>query len=110
MIPKTAAGRALVILWAACHVLLLVFAFVYQKAHDMPVAFGWLILPLSFPLSFPGIAAVGTIYSAISLRLGIPYHPFWGILPLWLASIGLGYLQWFVLVPKAVRLIFRSKS
>ena len=96
-------GRALARLWLALYIAVLVFGFVQRDVHDMPIAFTWFLLLLSFPLGSLAVVLIGVALGSS----GLQYFPFWSEVPLWLAAVAIGYLQWFVLVPAMVRKIFR---
>lgn len=99
-------GRALAALWLALCLAVLVFGFVQRDVHDMPIAFTWFLLLLSFPL---GAGAVVFLGAALGSS-GLQYFPFWSEVPLWLAAVVVGYLQWFVLVPALARKISRRRG
>lgn len=110
MFPRSLAGRALAVLWLLCAAGLLVFAYVQQGIHDMPVALTWLLILLAFPIGFVAAPAVGIAWSSLAANAGLVYHPFWHSLPLWVAIVSLGYLQWFVVVPKLFRRLSRANT
>ncbi|MDT9002470.1 hypothetical protein RQP53_24575 [Paucibacter sp. APW11] len=109
LIPKTVIGRALALLWLLMCAGLLVFAFVQRDVHDMPVAFTWLMIGLTFPIGLPAAAIVGMLMSQLYAKFGLTYSPFMDLLPDWLAMVSLGYLQWFVVVPSIVRRLSRGE-
>ncbi|MCX9158568.1 hypothetical protein OPU71_20845 [Niveibacterium sp. 24ML] len=78
---------------------MLAFSYIQQDIHDMPVAFMWLMILLSFPTGALGAALVGIVWPPLSSFFGFEYQPFLDLLPYWVALAGLGYLQWFVAVP-----------
>jgi hypothetical protein len=88
---------------------LLVFAFAQQSVHDMPVAFTWLMIFLTFPVGLVGAPLVGVVWSSLARALGFAYQPFVDLLPTWLALVALGYAQWFVVLPAIVRRVGRAK-
>lgn len=108
-IPKTIIGRALTLLWLLACFGLLLFAFVQRGVHDMPVAFTWLLIALTFPIGLPVGAIVGILMSQAYAKLGLPYSPFLDLLPSWLVMVSFGYLQWFVVVPGIGRRLLRGK-
>lgn len=85
--------------WLLAATGLLLFAWQQQGIHDMPVAFFWLLVFLTMPLGFPVIALVGVLTSLIEAIFGIPYNPFWDLVPVWLFGTAVGYVQWFILIP-----------
>jgi len=77
---------------------MLVFAWVQQSIHDMPEAFIWLMIFLTFPIGY-AVAMVFGVVASLLPESGAPYHPFWDVVPLWFALTIAGYAQWFVFVP-----------
>ena len=108
--PSSTVGRALAALWLALCVCVLVFGFVQQDIHDMPVAFMWFMIFLTCPLGFLGIAFDYFVVQPITNAAGSVYHPFISLLPSWFAMTVLGYLQWFKLAPAICALSFRLVS
>ena len=86
----------------------LIFGYVQQGIHDMPVAFTWLMIFLSFPLGFLGIGFDYLVIEPLGKAMGLSYHAFFSLFPSWLAMTVLGYLQWFKLVPKAIVMLARA--
>jgi hypothetical protein len=72
--------------------------------HDMPVAFTWLLILLTAPAGF---LAMVVAKITVSEALGLAYHPFFSVLPLWVAAVFAGYFQWFVVVPWIARPLIR---
>lgn len=87
----------------------LAFAFTQQSVRDMPVAFTWLMIFLTFPVGLLGAPFVGVIWSSLSKAIGLGYHPFIDLLQMWLALVAVGYAQWFVVLPAVVRRLRRAK-
>ncbi|HEU4459230.1 MAG TPA: hypothetical protein VFR90_08925 [Methylibium sp.] len=85
----------------------LAFGFVQRGVHDMPVAFAWFMIILSAPVGLLIVALIGVATSEASQALGLAYHPFVNLLPLWVAAVIGGYVQWFVAVPWVARKVFR---
>jgi hypothetical protein len=110
MFPKSPIGRVLATLWLLCAAGLLVFAYVQQGIHDMPVALTWFLILLALPIGFAAAPVVGIAWSSLAANAGLGYHPFWHSLPLWVVVVSLGYLQWFVVVPKMFRWLSRANS
>lgn len=100
LFPTSVVGRVLAFLWLAACLLVLGFGYFQQHIHDMPVAFVWFMIFLAFPCGLVVSAIVGFISAEITSRLGVAYHPFFDLIPLWIASVITGYVQWFVLLPK----------
>ncbi|MDP3356854.1 MAG: hypothetical protein Q8M51_13475 [Polaromonas sp.] len=109
MFPRSTVGRLVASLWLAACIGVLVFGYVQQHIHDMPVAFTWLMIYLTFPVGMAGAAFVGMASSFLS-EVGVPYHPFWHLMPYWLVLVVLGYAQWFVVLPLLVRKVFGVRS
>jgi hypothetical protein len=86
----------------------LLFGFIQQDIHDMPVAFTWFMIYLSFPLGFLGIGFDYFAIEPIAKAFGLAYDPFFSLLPSWIAMTIIGYLQWFKLVPKALAMLVRA--
>ena len=99
VLPVSTVGRIAAILWLLAASGLLLFAWQQQHINDMPEAFIWLMIFLTIPIGFPVIAVVGVATSVIEASLGLTYHPFWNLLPVWLIGTASGYVQWFVLLP-----------
>ena len=109
LIPKTIIGRSFALLWLLACTALLLFAFVPRDVHDMPAAFTWLLIALTFPIGLPVGAVVGILMSQAYAKFGLPYSPFLDLLPSWLVMVSVGYLQWFVVVPGIGRRLVRGK-
>ena len=89
--------------WVSACLGVLYFGYVQRAIHDMPVAFTWFMVILSFPLGIPGVLIAGLGWPALMHSLGYPYAPFRDELPIWVLAFVLGYWQWFVLLPGAAR-------
>ena len=57
-------------------------------------------------------APVGVVVIPIAdmATSGASYNPVLDLLPLWVAAVVFGYMQWFVAVPWLVRKVFRGRS
>lgn len=97
------------IAWLAACLGVLLFGYANREAHDMPVAFLWLIGLLAFPIGTAAMVAVGMVMGVFSTLFAVPYHPFWEELPPWLAAVIAGYWQWFVFIPQQVH-EYKSRS
>jgi hypothetical protein len=106
--PRSNLARLLVALWLAACLALLAFAFIQRGVHDMPVAFAWLLIFLTFPIGLAAIMVVGPVWAWISTQLGVAYDPFVDLLPYWFVLVALGYMQWFVVLPMLWRRVVRS--
>jgi hypothetical protein len=98
-IPKAIKEKSSARAWLLLCVAVLVFGWIQRDIHDMPEAFIYLMIALTVPIGFLVAITVGTATSYISQALNISYHPFWDLMPFWLSSTVLGYVQWFILVP-----------
>jgi hypothetical protein len=107
LIPHARLGRVLALLWLLACLALLAFAYLKRAAPDMPQAFTWGLIALSFPIGLPAGAAVGMSMSWAYANAGLPYEPFTDLLPSWLVMVLAGYLQWFVGLPAACRWLRR---
>lgn len=103
MFPRSLTGRLVLGMWLAAASGLLAFAYVQRDIHDMPVAFLWLMIFLTFPLGVIGSVAVGAVSATIFSSLGFGYQPFLEMAAYWCVLVVLGYVQWFILVPAVVR-------
>jgi hypothetical protein len=108
LVPRNFPARALALLWLLLCFAVLVFGFVQRSIHDMPVAFIWFMIFLSFPVGFVVAFVFGLLISTVGAAAEIPYVPFWHELPFWLAAVAAGYLQWFVLLPALMRFVLRA--
>lgn len=107
LVPKSLCGRCTLLVWLALCAAALVFAYVQQRIHDMPIAFFWFMVFLAMPIGYPVGALFGYGISVVLGPLGIPEHPFWSLVPVWVGFVVFGYLQWFVAVPFIVRALWR---
>ena len=71
--------------------------------HDMPVAFAWFVIVLSFPLGLAGILTQVLLWPTFPEDIGLSETGFAGILLLWTVTFLLGYWQWFILCPSIAR-------
>jgi len=101
--PTSTLGRTAATAWVSLCLGVLVFGYVQRSVHDMPVAFTWFMIILSFPLGIPGVLAAGLGWPGVMNGLGFSYEPFRDELPIWVLAFVLGYWQWFVLLPRALR-------
>lgn len=89
---------------------LLALAYVQRAAPDMPVAFTWLLVALTFPTGLLTGALVGMSMPWVYTQGWWPYSPFLDLLPSWLVMVLTGYLQWFVWLPALHRWIRKDKT
>jgi hypothetical protein len=87
--------------WASACPAILVLAYVQREIHDMPEAVLWLTIFLTFSAGLIGIIVAGWISYVFPDSGGpSPIQHFWAVVPYWAIAVVLGYLQWFVAVPK----------
>jgi hypothetical protein len=110
VLPTSRVGRVLAYIWLGACVAVLIFAYAQRAVHDMPEAFGWLMLALSCPLGLVAVPIVGISWSALLSAMGLQYQPFRDELPIWLIAVVVGYWQWFVLIPSIARRIRSSRK
>jgi len=108
LVPRSIFGRLFAGLWFAACVSLLVFAYVQRGIHDMSIAFIWLLVFLTFPVGIAMVVIVGPAWSWLSNQMGITYDPFLDLLPYWVVLVGLGYAQWFIVLPALLRKALRA--
>lgn len=108
VLPKTRFARLLVAAWISLCIAVLVFGVIQRSIHDMPIAFTWFMLVLSAPVGLIIIPVIGMATSNASSALGVPYEPVLDLVPLWLAAVVFGYMQWFIAVPWLVRKVLRG--
>jgi len=109
LLPASFFARAAAAVWLALCLALLVFAYAQREVHDMPVAFTWLLIALTFPIGLPTAGVVSVLAAWVSESVGLAYSPFLSLLPMWLATVAIGYLQWFVLCPAIARRLLRGR-
>ena len=108
--PTSLLGRILATLWLTACLGVLLFAYVQQGIHDMPIAFFWFMAFLSAPIgSFFG-ALVGGGWSLLTDAIGSIYHPFLDLLPMWITFVVVGYFQWFVALPWVIIKILKKMT
>jgi hypothetical protein len=94
-------SRVFATVWVLACTAILVLAYVQREIHDMPEAVLWLTIFLTFPAGLIGIILAGWASYFFRESGGIsPIGQFWGVVPYWMIAVGLGYLQWFVALPK----------
>jgi len=103
LFPKSILGKVMAAVWLMACIAVLVFGFVQRDIDDMPIAFIWFMIFLTFPIGAAALVALGVMFGVLDIAFGISYHPFWDELPLWFISVALGYWQWFLLIPRSSR-------
>ncbi len=98
LIPTSTIGRVVACTWLLACVGMVVFAWEQQGIHDMPEAFIWLMIFLTFPIGYAVAMVVGVVMSVLP-ESSAAYHPFWDLVPMWIALTVAGYFQWFVAIP-----------
>ena len=94
--------KYLTAIWLLSCIGILVFAYIQNDVHDMPIAVIWLLIFMTFPVGMLAAPLIGLLISNITPMLGISYHPFSEIIVYLIALVSLGYLQWFIIVPRAI--------
>lgn len=89
--------------WSFLCISVLLFGYFQRDIHDMPVAFYWLIIIFTAPVGIVVGPVTGIATTYFSNLFGIPYSPFFSLVPSWLILVVSGYLQWFVAVPKLIK-------
>jgi hypothetical protein len=105
-VPTSSLRRLLAIIWLLLCATVLAFGYARRDAYDMSVAFTWMLILLSAPAGFLAIAA--TKAAGVPEMIGFGNHPFFSLLPLWVAAVIAGYFQWFVVVPLITGRLTRS--
>jgi hypothetical protein len=101
LLPPSNVARFLAAVWASACPAILVLAYVQREIHDMPEAVLWLTIFLTFSAGLIGIIVAGWISYVFPDSGGLsPIQHFWAVVPYWAIAVVLGYLQWFVAVPK----------
>jgi len=100
MIPKTKIGQFIAVLWLTACIGILFFAYIQQSIHDMPVAFIYLMMFISAPVGLIVAPITGIATSYLFEIFSFEYHPFLDLLPIWFAMLIMGYIQWFIVLPR----------
>ncbi|CAA0123335.1 Uncharacterised protein [BD1-7 clade bacterium] len=103
MFPTSRVGKIVFAVWLSICIGLLIFAYIQREIHDMPVAFTWLLMLVSAPIGFVIGPVVGVVTANISDLFNIPYQPFFSLLPSWFIVVAVGYLQWFIAIPRFIK-------
>ena len=110
MIPKSLIGKLIAFTWLVACLGVLLFAYIQRDIHDMPIAVIWLLLFLTFPIGiFAGPLAV-LLNPLINSTLGLNYDPFGEMLVHWVIFVLVGYLQWFILIPKLFNYVLNKQN
>ena len=109
-LPTSRLGRVLAALWLSACFGVLLFGFIQRGIHDMPIAFYWFMIFLTAPIGFPVAVLIGGGLSLLSDSLGLAYHPFLDLLPMWIACVIVGYFQWFVALPWVILQILKKMT
>ena len=102
MIPKTKIGQFIAVLWLIVCIGILFFAYIQQSIHDMPVAFIYLMMFISAPVGLIVAPITGIATSYLFEIFSFEYHPFLDLLPSWFAMVIIGYIQWFIALPRFI--------
>jgi hypothetical protein len=80
---------------------MLYFAFAQRAIHDMPEAFYWIMIFLTFPTGLVIMYVFGVIIYVLTEIMGLDFgSSFTGLVFTWVFLVVGGHLQWFVLVPR----------
>lgn len=102
---SSAVHRLLLGVWSGLCVAVLVFAIVQRDIHDMDIAYTYFMLFLAFPAGLIVAAVLAALSTSVDLPGGLT-----GVLITWPPFVVLGYLQWFVLLPAAVRRLRQTSN
>ena len=104
LFPHNLVARVLLALWLAACTVVLGFAFTladfYQRGEVVSYFMAFLTFPLSIPVVLLGKKAIYILWYYYDCDL---YESNALLVAVWAMMVCLGYLQWFVLVPFAVR-------
>jgi hypothetical protein len=116
LLPSNWIARILWGVWLAGCVAALAFAYEQRAIHDMPVAFYWFMIFLTFPIGYVLMAVFGLAIYLLVEVLGLDLNlgdKFGGLVIAWALLVVAGHLQWFVWVPALYRVVrrrFTSKT
>jgi len=100
LIPSSKIGKIIAIIWLIACFMLLLFAYLQRDIHDMPIAVTWLMVFISAPVGFIIAPITGIATNYLFEIFSFEYHPFLALLPSWFAMVIIGYIQWFVALPR----------
>lgn len=87
---------------------MLYFAFVQRAIHDMPEAFYWIMIFLTFPTGLVIMYVFGVIIYILTEMIGLDFgSSFAGLVFTWVVLVVGGHFQWFVLAPRVFNRIRR---
>lgn len=98
--PRGWVGKAMLGVWFAACVVVLLFAFVQRHIHDTDIAFAYFMLFLTFPLGVGVAAVAGFTFQMLFDLFGVVVPG--GFVPnllSWFVLVSAGYFQWFIAVP-----------
>jgi hypothetical protein len=98
--------KSLRLLWLLATVLLLVVALLANQDvdKDLDLVMIWGMTVLGFPSSLLVYLIMGWL-SILFLAVQLEYLPIWAVAVIWwLPAFLAGYLQWFTIVPKVLKL------
>ena len=102
--PRSWLGRAVAIVWMLLCFAVLVFAYVQRSIHDTDIAFGYIMLFLTFPSGYVLAVIFGFLFYALYEAWGtVVAGGFFTNFVAWLMLVTVGYLQWFTLIPWCYR-------
>ena len=109
LIPRSRLSRSFAVIWVSACIAVLFVAYVQREIHDMPEAVLWLTIFLTFPAGLIGVIFAGWLSSFFPSSGGLsPIGQFWAVVPYWIIAVVLGFLQWFVALPKLWRKSLRA--
>ena len=97
------------VLWAVALVATL-WAASYESQRDIDLIVAWVMIVVCFPISLVGVIITsGISYLCHETFHFVGYEKSIGIIITWLTFFSLGWLQWFVLVPRILKKIRTPK-
>ena len=97
------------VLWAVVLISTL-WAASYESQRDIDLIVTWLMIVVCFPISLVGVIITsGISYLCHEIFHFAAYEKSIGIIITWITFFSLGWLQWFVLVPRVFRKIRTGK-
>ena len=94
--------------WFVLCLLVLLYYALNRNNLDADIVACYGLFALSFPLGWAGAAATGWLVFGLDRFCGYTAPKDFQVIFFWLMAVGFGYLQWFVLLPGAIRM-FKEK-
>ena len=102
-IPSRRSGRVAALICLAVCVFVFILA-AYRNIDRAYLALAYASVILAFPACFLAVAIAAAFDNAVSLATGAPIPPtLIGLAAYWALVSFLGYVQWFILVPRLLR-------